>query len=64
MAGTLTPNSSASVFWVSHAVSSPYEPGSTFKAITACAALEEGVLKPGATVFCPGSYSYVHQKYG
>jgi len=40
--------------WVSHAISSPYEPGSTFKVITACAAIEEGVMSHGETYDCQG----------
>ena len=39
------------------AIQEHYHPGSTFKVVTTVAALEEGVLKPGGTVFCPGSYS-------
>jgi penicillin-binding protein 2 len=31
-----------------------YPPGSTFKMCTAIAAIEEGVIDPGHTVFCPG----------
>jgi penicillin-binding protein 2 len=38
------------------AIQERYHPGSTFKVVTSIAALEEGVLKPGGTVFCPGSY--------
>lgn len=34
------------------AVNDTYEPGSTFKAITAAAALEEGVVTPGTSVVC------------
>jgi stage V sporulation protein D (sporulation-specific penicillin-binding protein) len=41
--------------WVSHAIASPYEPGSTFKLITACAAIEEGVMSQGETYTCTGS---------
>jgi len=41
--------------FVSHAVVSPYEPGSTFKVITACAAMEEGVMSNGETYTCTGS---------
>ena len=41
--------------WVSHAVASPYEPGSAFKPITACAAIEEGVMSHGETVNCTSS---------
>jgi penicillin-binding protein 2 len=38
------------------AVQQHYHPGSTFKAVTAVAALEEGVYKPGTSVFCPGHF--------
>ena len=31
--------------------------GSTFKAVTSIAALEEGVISSGTTEWCPGSYS-------
>jgi|GEM_PF-254462 len=40
--------------WKNPAVSFIYEPGSTFKAITASAALEEGVVTPDTPVYCPG----------
>ncbi|MBN1460956.1 MAG: penicillin-binding protein 2 [Armatimonadetes bacterium] len=43
--------------WTSHAVTSPYEPGSTFKVITACAAIEEGVMANGETYTCTGTKS-------
>lgn len=33
-----------------------YPPGSVFKILLAMAALEEGVIKPEETFFCPGSY--------
>ena len=33
-----------------------YHPGSTFKALTSIAALEEGLYHPGTTVFCPGHF--------
>jgi penicillin-binding protein 2 len=39
------------------AIQEHYHPGSTFKVVTSIAALEEGVLKPGGTVFCPGHYT-------
>jgi penicillin-binding protein 2 len=36
------------------AVQGAYPPGSTFKMVTALAALEAGVLRPEETVYCPG----------
>ena len=39
------------------AIQEHYHPGSTFKVVTSIAALEEGVLRPGGTVFCPGHYT-------
>jgi penicillin-binding protein 2 len=39
------------------AIQQHYHPGSTFKVVTAIAALEEGALRPGGTVFCPGRYT-------
>ncbi len=35
-------------------VQGTYPPGSTFKMVTAMAALEEGLVGPGETVWCPG----------
>ncbi|MCB1154767.1 penicillin-binding protein 2, partial [bacterium] len=35
-----------------------YPPGSTFKAITALAGLESGVIKPGDTEYCPGKWRF------
>lgn len=43
--------------WTSHAVTSPYEPGSTFKVVTACAAIEEGVMANSETYTCTGTKS-------
>ncbi|MEM8653953.1 MAG: penicillin-binding protein 2 [Pseudomonadota bacterium] len=38
----------------SKSVQGTYPPGSTFKMITAMAALEEGLIGPDETVYCPG----------
>ncbi|GHG88434.1 penicillin-binding protein 2 [Pseudodonghicola xiamenensis] len=38
----------------SKSVQGVYPPGSTFKVITALAALEEGIIGPTDTVYCPG----------
>lgn len=40
--------------WRNQCISDTYEPGSTFKIITATAALEEGVVKLDDAFFCPG----------
>lgn len=40
--------------WRNASISDTYEPGSTFKIITAAAALEEKVVKLNDTFFCPG----------
>jgi penicillin-binding protein 2 len=39
------------------AISGAYPPGSTYKMITASAALQEGVVQPDTTFFCPGYIS-------
>jgi penicillin-binding protein 2 len=38
------------------AMSGAYPPGSTFKAVTAVAGLEERVVTPSTTVYCPGYF--------
>ena len=40
--------------WRNKAVVDSYEPGSTFKIITACMALEEGLVNDNSTFYCPG----------
>ena len=40
--------------WKNVSVTDQFEPGSTFKIVTAAAALEEGVVKPSSTFFDPG----------
>ncbi len=40
--------------WRDKAVSDTYEPGSTFKIITAAAAIEENVVDENTNFFCPG----------
>ena len=42
--------------WNNKTVSETYEPGSTFKVITASIGLEENVVKPEDHFFCSGSY--------
>ena len=41
---------------VNRASQGQYPPGSTFKIVTALAALQEGVISPNKTLFCGGSY--------
>jgi cell division protein FtsI (penicillin-binding protein 3) len=46
------------------AVSDFYEPGSTFKVITAAAALDAGKVRPGEVIFCEnGSYVVAKHRY-
>ena len=40
-----------------------YPPGSTFKLITASAALTEGVVDPDTDLFCPGYYMYMGHRF-
>ena len=40
--------------WRNSCINDTYEPGSTFKIITAAAGLEEGVVTPKSTFSCPG----------
>ncbi|MBE7039469.1 MAG: stage V sporulation protein D [Ruminococcaceae bacterium] len=40
--------------WRNKAVVDSYEPGSCFKIVTACMALEEGVINENSTYYCPG----------
>lgn len=43
---------------LNRAVQSQYPPGSTFKIITAIAALEEGIIDPDAKINCTGAINY------
>jgi penicillin-binding protein 2 len=42
---------------MNRAMSGAYPPGSTFKAVTATAGLEERVVSPQTTVYCPGAFT-------
>ncbi|MBI3609314.1 MAG: penicillin-binding protein 2 [Nitrospirae bacterium] len=57
--------------WRNRAVTDPYEPGSTFKIVTASAALEEHVVNPNDVLYCeegrmfvPGGVIRDHEKEG
>jgi penicillin-binding protein 2 len=45
------------------AIQGMYPPGSTFKIITAAAALETGVITPFTRIFCPGHYHFANRDY-
>ena len=47
----------------SKSVQGAYPPGSTFKMITAMAALEEGLIGPDDTVYCPGYLEVAERKF-
>lgn len=40
--------------WRNNCINDTYEPGSTFKIVTASAALEEGLVTPDTPFYCPG----------
>ncbi|MDG1068762.1 MAG: penicillin-binding protein 2 [Sulfitobacter sp.] len=48
---------------VNKTVQGAYPPGSTFKMITAMAALEEGLIGPDDTVYCPGHLEVADRKF-
>ena len=45
------------------AVAGQYPPGSVYKAIVAAAGLQEGLVDPNETVYCPGSFRLGHRTY-
>ncbi len=45
------------------AVQGQYPPGSTFKIVTAAAALETGVINPFTRIFCPGHYPFAGRNF-
>ena len=50
--------------WRNKAISDTYEPGSTFKIITAAAAIEENVVSLDSTFYCPGFKIVADRKIG
>ena len=53
-AGTEEENTYLNEMWRNGCVNDTYEPGSTFKIITAAAALEEGTVSQSNSFYCPG----------
>jgi len=49
---------------LNRALQSQYPPGSTFKIITAIAALQEGVISPDTKIFCKGGITYGKWNFG
>lgn len=47
-------NEELNKMWRNTAINDTYEPGSTFKTVTASASLEEGLVTPESTFFCNG----------
>ena len=43
---------------INRVIQGTYSPGSTFKIISATAALEEGIISPSTTFFCPGQATF------
>ncbi len=43
---------------INRAVNTPYPPGSTWKMLTAMAALQEGIITPNTKIQCTGSFQY------
>jgi penicillin-binding protein 2 len=62
MSGRITPAELAAIYSdplqpeLFRAIQQHYQPGSTFKALTSIAALEEGIYRPGSAVYCPGYF--------
>lgn len=50
--------------WRNKSISDTYEPGSTFKIITAAAALEENVVELDSSFYCPGYKIVADRKIG
>jgi penicillin-binding protein 2 len=48
---------------INKAVAGQYPPGSTFKMVTALAALEAGIVNEHTSVFCPGHYDYGNGRF-
>ncbi|MDE2236885.1 MAG: hypothetical protein KGK30_03260, partial [Elusimicrobia bacterium] len=46
-----------------YAISGNYPPGSTFKPIVAAAGLNEGLIDPDESVYCPGYFDLGHRRF-
>ncbi|MFP8877865.1 MAG: penicillin-binding protein 2 [Myxococcota bacterium] len=44
-------------------ISGQYPPGSTYKAVVAAAAMEDGLASPDRKLFCPGSFRHGNRRY-
>ncbi|MFZ2631195.1 MAG: penicillin-binding protein 2 [Desulfosalsimonadaceae bacterium] len=49
---------------LNRAIQGEYPPASTYKVVTAMAALGEGIISQHTAFFCPGSYNYGNRDYG
>ncbi|MFH1437417.1 MAG: penicillin-binding protein 2 [Pseudomonadota bacterium] len=49
--------------WIDRTISAVFSPGSTFKIITALAALQEGIISPSDSVDCPGFMEIGNRTY-
>jgi len=45
------------------AIQGQYPPGSTYKVVMAAAALQEGVITPATTFYCPGHFTFGNKTY-
>ena len=48
---------------INKAVAGQYPPGSTFKMMVVLAALEDGIVDPANTVYCPGHYTLGNHRF-
>ncbi len=48
---------------LNRAITGQYPPGSTYKAVVAAAALEEGLITPEEKIYCPGSFRLGRRTY-
>lgn len=58
-----TPDTDSDLPMLNRAIAGEYPPASTFKLVTALAALEAGAVKPADTITCRGSHTLAGQKF-